>query len=259
MALQLARDLKIRPRASTSDQWPWPVKVYTLGEFKLLIDNQAPTYSRKMPKKVLALLKLIICWDCKDVSVEKITDALWPDADGGSAQDSMSATLRRLRRLLGNPEAIRQSGGQVTLNSEICWVDAMAFERQLDGDQDMQLQERALQLYRGAFLGNDDSAAWMVPMREHLRAKFTDAVGKLGASFEEAGRDDDAIALYLHGIEADNLIEPFYRGLMRCHERKGERSEAINTYRRLRDILSVALGIEPSSATRRIMESLRER
>ena len=52
--------------------------------------------------------------------------------------------------------------------------------------------------------------------------------------------------LYLRGIEADPLAEASYRGLMRCHALQGHIAEASAVYRRLRQTLSVVLGIEPS-------------
>jgi len=112
-------------------------------------------------------------------------------------------------------------------------------------------------LYRGAFLAGDE-AAWAVPTRERLRAKFIDAVGRIGERLEAAERPEEAISLYQRGIESDNLIEPFYLGLMRCYDRLNRRTEAISTYRRLREILSVTLGIAPSATTQRLFEALRQ-
>ena len=108
------------------------------------------------------------------------------------------------------------------------------------------------------FLGDDDGSPWLAPYREHLRSKFTDAIVKLGHSLEEDGRVKEAIALYSRGIEADNLVESFYQGLMRCHEQLGQRTEAINAYRRLRDILSITLGVEPSPRSRQLVDALRQ-
>ena len=94
-------------------------------------------------------------------------------------------------------------------------------------------------------------------MRERLRAKFIQAVANLGASLEAADRPETAIDLYLRGIEADSLVEPFYQGLMRCYEKLNRRSEALSAYRRLRETLSITLGVPPSSASQRLFETLR--
>jgi len=258
MARALAREFAVAPRPENIEDWPWPMKVYTLGHFELLIDGTAPGYSRKAPKKVLALLKVIIAFGARDVSEQKLLDALWPDQDGDAASHSLTTTLHRLRKLLGNVAAIRQAGGELTLDRQYCWVDSIAFEERFDraAGNDEQVQQ-AVTLYRGAFLIQEDYAPWAVPARERLRAKFIQAISKLGNSLEAATRHEAAIDLYLRGIEADPLVEPFYQGLMRCYEKLNRCTEAMSAYRRLRETLSVTLGVPPSSATQRLFEALR--
>ncbi len=256
-ACRLAREFSVVPESQDVENWPWPVKVYVLGRFELLVDGQSPEYSRKVPKKVLALLKAIIAFGAQEVPEQRILDALWPEEEGDSARGSLSATLRRLRKLLANDDAVRQTGGNLSLDERICWVDAAAFEKRLrDAGQTQEASEAAIVLYRGPFLAQDD-APWGMPTRERLRAKFIHAAGRLGASLESSGRYENAIDLYLHGLDADNLVEPFYQGLMRCYDRLNRRTEAVSAFRRLRETLSITLGVPPSSVSQKLFETLR--
>jgi DNA-binding SARP family transcriptional activator len=182
---------------------------------------------------------------------------LWPDEEGDAAARSLTVTLHRLRKLLGDANVVRQTAGMLTLNDRLCWVDAFAFENSLAREGDGNAGEAALQLYRGAFLVQEDGASWAVPMRERLRAKFVQVVARHGAALEAAGLCEQAVELYSHGIEADSLIEAFYQGLMRCYGRLDRRTEAVSAYRRLRDTLSVVLGVSPSTSTRRLFDTLR--
>jgi DNA-binding SARP family transcriptional activator len=191
------------------------------------------------------------------VAEQKLTDALWPDAEGDAAQRALGATVHRLRKLLAYPEAIRQSGGKLSLDEKVCWVDAFAFETRIAGNGEPSKLEFGLQLYQGSFLPGETDSPWLAPFRENLKSKFIDAVGKLGAHLEENHQFAEAMTLYSRGIEADNLVESFYQGLMRCHERLGQPSEAMSTYRRLRDLLSITLGVAPSSRSRQMAEALR--
>ncbi|HUF22478.1 MAG TPA: bacterial transcriptional activator domain-containing protein, partial [Burkholderiales bacterium] len=61
----------------------------------------------------------------------------------------------------------------------------------------------------------------------------------------------------LRGLDADPLAEMFYQGLMRCYARQGRHAEAISTYRRLRQTLSVVLGVAPSAGTEALVRELR--
>ena len=255
----LIRKYEVAPPRQNVQFWPWPVKVYTLGRFELLIDGESPGYSRKAPKKVLALLKAIIAHGGKNVTEQKLIDALWSDEEGDAARRALIATLHRLRKLLGNSKAIRQAGGELTLDEEICWIDAQAFEREIDGAQsDMDGFDKTIDLYRGTFLAQEEDQPWVIASRERMRSKFIHAIGKLGYSFERAGRYESAIDLYVRGVEADPLVEPFYQGLMRCYDHLDRRSEAASTYRRLRQTLSLTLGVQPSAESQRLFATLRQ-
>jgi LuxR family maltose regulon positive regulatory protein len=148
--------------------------------------------------------------------------------------------------LLEVDDAIVQQGGVLSLNAACVWVDALAFDA-----------AAVLQLYRGAFLREDEGEPWSVTMRERLKSRFTHALGQETARMESAGRHAEAIECYLRGIDADPVIESFYQGLMRCHAHLGQRSEAVAAYRRLKHILSVTLALKPALATERLYQSLR--
>jgi LuxR family maltose regulon positive regulatory protein len=254
----LAREFSVVPEPLDIENWPWQVRIHTLGRFELLIDGESPGYSRKIPKKVLALLKAIVAFGANNVPEQKLLDALWPSDEGDAARQSLTATLHRLRKLLMNGNAIRQTGGELTLDNTYCWVDSISFESRLDrGGDDGEAGNSPIPLYRGAFLAQDEDATWAVPMRARLQTKFIQAVGKQCASLEAGRRYEQAIDLYLRGIEADSLVEPFYQGLMRCYDRLNRRTEAVSAYRRLRQTLSVSLGVQPSGATQRLFETLR--
>ena len=252
-ARQLAAEFRVVPIGSASADWPWPIRIYALGRFDLLLNGQRPQYGRKVPKKALALLKALIALGCNEVPEQRLLDAIWPDEDGDVAAHLLTATLHRLRRLLPIAAAIRQKGGALTLDMRYCWVDAREFEDRLAQDD---ATADTLTLYQGPFLAQED-ASWVLAARERLRSKFVHVVAKLGGALERSGQHETAIDLYTRGIEADHLVESFYQGLMRCYGSLNRMSEAASAYRRLRDALSITLGVQPSSVTQQLFETLR--
>ena len=66
-----------------------------------------------------------------------------------------------------------------------------------------------------------------------------------------------AVAAYQRGLEADDLAEELYRGLMRCYQRLGRRSEAVAVYQRCRETLAAVLAIAPSQETERLYRASR--
>ena len=248
------------------ETWPWPVAVYTLGRFGILKDGRPLTFSRKVQKRPLALLKALIAFGGRAVREEQIADVVWPEVEGDMAIQSMSVALRRLRQLLGHEEAVRRQEGVLGLDPRYCWVDAFAFERLLGKAASLgetggkegaaKLEEKALLLYRGPFLAEEAGRSWAVSMRERLRSRYLATVGRLGAHWMRAGEWEKARVCYQGGVDVDNLAEEFYQSLMRCYLADGRKAEALAVYDRLGKIFS-SLGVEPSPKTRNLLNSLR--
>jgi LuxR family maltose regulon positive regulatory protein len=257
----MVRRFEMRPRRLDIEAWPWPVKVYSLGEFRIEVDGLALTFSRKAPKKPLALLKAIIAFGGRNVPEQKLVDALWPDEDVNSARESLTVSLHRLRKLLVHSDAVQLVEGQISLDPSLCWIDAWGFER-ATSESDRQPEKSAAadpvwRMYRGHFLAEEIDASWALSMRERLRGQFLRYISTVGRRHEEAGSLDVAVLLYQKGIEADDLAEELYQGLMRCHMRLDRRAEGMAAYRRLRQTLSVTLGISPSTQSEQLFKSLK--
>lgn len=259
----MVRKFDMCPRRDDLENWPWPVRISVLGDFRIEISGEPLTFPRKAPRKPLALLKAILAFGGNAISEKKLMDALWPDESGDSAHESLNVSLHRLRRLLGHADVVQVSEGQISLDRHKCWVDCWALEQTLaeqEGAADTSPLPNKLdpvwQLYRGHFLSEDGDVPWTVPMRERLRSHFLQYVSRRARRYENAGRLDLAAQLYQKGIDSDDLAEELYQGLMRCHLQQARNAEAMAVYRRLRQTLSVTLGIEPSLKSQKLAKAI---
>jgi len=248
------------------DNWPWSLKIYTLGRFELLKDGKPLPFSRKTQRKPIDLLKALIAFGGKEVREDQIEDALWPEADGDAGYRSFVTNLRRLRILLGYEKAIQLRESRLTLDNRCCWVDVWAYEDLLreaetkwkEGmtESAIQLTQKAIQLYNGSFLEKEGEQPWMIPLRERLRNKFLESIDKLGRYWQESGQWEKALDCYSRGLEVDDLAEELYQGLMLCYLNLGQKAKALSAYNRCKRILSSTLGIEPSPETKALHQKI---
>jgi DNA-binding SARP family transcriptional activator len=238
-------------------QWPFRLRVRVLGKFELQRDGEPVRFTGKTQQRPLEVLKFVAAAGTKGVDAERLTAALWPDADGAAAKGSFDSALFRLRKLLGVDDAIELASGQVTLSRALVWTDVGALESALDpGDAPAAIAaRRLLAAYPGPLLDGED-AAWIARPRDALRSRFVRALMASGAALEDAGEQATAIDIYRRGLEADSLVEPFYRGLMRALAATGDHAEALNAYRRCRELLSIVLGVKPSLETERLYRDI---
>ncbi|MFO1319400.1 MAG: bacterial transcriptional activator domain-containing protein [Burkholderiales bacterium] len=115
--------------------------------------------------------------------------------------------------------------------------------------------QRVLALYAGPFLAGDDEP-WALQARERLRKRVLAALAATARRREDNGDLAEALVCWQRGQEVDDLAEEMYQGAMRCLMRLDRRAEAMGVYRRLRQLLSVTLGVAPSAESERLFAAL---
>lgn len=259
---RLIRRRKLAAPEVTVAAWPWPIRIYTLGRFSLVVGDQPVAGAGQ--QKAVELLQAIVGSGGRDLAVDRLTETLWPDSEGRGVFD---ATLSRLRKLLAHDGVIRVEGRRVSLNEQYCWVDCWAFERLLGESERMLVAapadpalntavDRLRQLYRGDFLARERDHPWSLPLRERLRRRWTSLLTALADACAARQEGRQAIRFRHEVIEVDPLAEEGYRALMRALQEQGEVSEALRIYHRCCRILAAAHGVKPSAETESIRRAI---
>jgi LuxR family transcriptional regulator, maltose regulon positive regulatory protein len=234
------------------EHWPFPVRLYTLGRFSVLIDGKPLQFSGKAQRKPLELLMALVAFGGRDVSESQLTEALWPDAEGDAAHETCASALHRLRKLLGCDQAISRQRNLFSLDPRYVWVDVWAFERWLSPEGSKAdaagrtASDKALALYQGPFLGKNVDLNCAIALRERLRVKFVRHIIQRSQALFDAGQLKPAIAMLEKGLNVDPLAQDCYRNLMLCYQALDRRAEAIGVYQRCQKTLSATLGVAPA-------------
>lgn len=247
------------------ENWPWPVRLYTLGRFAIVKDGKPVEFEAKAQKKALSLIKALIALGGREVSEQRLCDALWPDAEADDARRNFKVTLHRLRKIIGHEVVLLQES-KLRLDERVCWVDAWSLERMLSrlpSTADampivelISLGEQVLELYQGLFL-RDEDAAYAIAPRERLRSKVMRLIATLAERLQREAMHDQALTWYEKGIEIEPLTESFYQGLMRtCHILRRP-AEGLAIHERCRKVLGAQLHILPSPDTEALAKALR--
>ena len=270
-ALQIILRYKLPAPVDAAPQWPWPIRIRTLGQFAVERDGEADKPARKESRKPLDLLKLLLASEGKAVGVTHLCNALWPEAEGDAARNSFDNALHRLRKLLGGDRHVQLQSGGLMLDTASCWTDVAALSACLarmearlgdpvydvDASLLIAFADRALTLYQGDFLAGEDSLLDVQQARERIRARWTRQLGEAGAHLQASGQPAQAARIYQRVTEQQPLAEDIYRRLIQCLIAQGRPAEAYEAYRRCRQQLSVVLGLKPAPQTDALVAGLR--
>jgi predicted ATPase/DNA-binding SARP family transcriptional activator len=193
---------------------------------------------------------------------EEVGVAFWPDASGEQVKNAFHVTLHRLRKLLGDADAIVADGARYRVAIPHI-VDSRRFESGITDAlrrNDVAAIESALALYSGDFLQGEDAGDWCFPIRASLRQLYVRGLFALAQAHEARGRYAEAAETYTRVLSRDPFHEGAARQLMICHARLGARSESLLVYRtleqRLRDELQAVPEPETSTLYRQLATNL---
>ena len=251
-------------------EWPWAIRVRCFGGLRIEIGGELLAFRGKVAKKPLELMLFIIASGGADVSVATVAFALWRELDGDKARAALNAALFRLRKLLGDEDAVLLEHGRLGLNSKAVWVDALAFEQLSDSlglpaaaapaalsVVARAAATRALALYRDAFLNDSEDAAWQLVHRSRLASKLKRLVALLARDAVARGDSASARRVLERGLELDPLAEDSARELMRLLADTGEQAAALEVFARWRAAAERGLGAKAAPATLALVEHIR--
>ncbi|WP_344745145.1 BTAD domain-containing putative transcriptional regulator [Streptosporangium vulgare] len=196
------------------------------------------------------------------VTVEELSDALWPDGRPGDPTNAVQSLVSRLRRVLPGASALRSDHGGYLLDVPPDAVDAHRFERlaregrRALGNGDpvtaSNLLREALGLWRGPALGEVATApfavAYAAGLEEARLAATEDRVeAELGC-----GRHSPLVT-ELQELTARHPLRERLHGLrVRALYAAGRQAEALAAYEEFRRGLAEELGADPGPELREI-------
>lgn len=252
------------PGSLPGEQWPWPVKLYTLGRVRIFLHGkELSDKERQRHRKPLELLLALVAFGADGVSQKRLADALWPDADGDKARKTFDTALYRLRRLLGDDMLLPLQEGLLKLNAQQVWTDLDELSRlyKCTGNQADPLDENktgiwtaVLELYQGPFLGELYDSHWTWEPRKRAQSWFIGLALSVARHQRLLGKYEEAIRVLNKAIEQDPLQENLYRALMVCYRDRQRLADLQHTWERCRQALREGLGVEPTEVTRRLLD-----
>lgn len=250
------------PPSQKTVNWPWPIRIRTLGVFEIELENELLRLRGKQQRRPLALLTALAA-SPKGLTRAVLAAQLWPRLDGAPARGALDMAILRLRKLLNRQDAVLVESGRVRLNRAIAAVDVQDFDDFVaqtppsrGTSDDLSARARRLcTLYPGRFM-LDDASPEIERTRDRLHQLFLRHVLALGLRLRDLHAWRDLESLYEHAAELEPLSDEIHTRLMEALIAQEKIGSARSLYSRYRLRLSRGSGARPSLALQRLAQML---
>jgi len=233
-----------------------------LGPLDVIVDGRSRTPGSPRQRAVLAVLLINAN---RTTSIDQLLGALWSDAAPDTAVGQIHTLVWRLRRLLGQAIVTRPGGYQLVVppgasDAELFGARAAAGAELARSGQLGLAAERfsmALALWRGGALcdvrlpGDARACGLQAAVAELTERRLAVERDHIDVELRR-GRHAELVPMLQHRVDAEPLREDLRERLMLALHRGGRRAEALEVYRRGREVLVAELGLEPGGGLRRL-------
>jgi LuxR family maltose regulon positive regulatory protein len=237
--------------------------VRTLGPFAVWRGDVPVGDGEWQREKARRLFQLLLTQRGQWLHREQLVEQLWPELAPEAAARDFRVALNALNHALetGRPRGVppffaSRRGTQYGLNPAArIRLDADEFQRLAASDEEEALRQ-ALSLYQDDYLAECLYEDWSAAERQRLRDLYLFTAERLARRALRARAWDEVISLCEAILARDDCREAAYRLLMRAQAGAGNRALVQSSYQRCITALRDGLDVEPSAATRALLEKL---
>jgi TolB-like protein len=229
------------------------LQLILLGQFECLLSS-GQRISLSMRKAEVLLAYLALAPGIRHPR-ERLINLLWSDRGEEQARNSLRQCLSAIKKSLGDSAdlILLVDRTTVTLKLDLVDIDALEFEGLADS-ADFESLSTAADLYRGEFLEGisiRDAASqeWLDGTRARFKRQYIEILTNLGHTLLASRDFSKTIRTAEHLVEQDALGESGWRLLMRGYFENGDRSHALQTFKRCQQALRDELGVDPEAST----------
>lgn len=243
------------------------LRIRLLGPPSFEVGNLSIDFERRKGIAVLAYLAV----NHKEAGRDTLAALLWSEMDRAK---SLAGLRRALASINKTPVGDYIEADRRVIqfhNTTSIWVDVREFESIVEGEHPesgessatLDRLSRALDLYRGPFLesftlrNSQEFDEWQLFHGERLRALLVEALHRAVDLATRHQVLDRALFFGLRWQKLDPFDENVHRRLMQLYAQAGNRGEAIQQFRRCRDLLANELSVEPQQDTQQLYEAIK--
>ena len=237
--------------------------INTLGGFDVSIRDKTLVEESNRSYRLIKLLQYFITFKNKNLLPETIIDNLYQDNDSPDPKNMIRGQIFRLRQVIKKlmPEgAIESDYLNITFKSgyyclevgDKVIVDKEEFEKLIlkgdqlilsDTDAAYAAYSRAIDMYKGGYLGDSQYEMWLVPVRNYYSRLFLKVIFNMAELLKEQGKHEEIMILCEKAITIEPFEESIHIYLIESMLKLGKIKNAMSHFDYITGVLEKENGI----------------
>ena len=247
-----------------TQKWSYPIRIHTLGELQIAVDEIPVSLPQKRATRPISLLMALVVAG-GELSKGRILDLFWAEQEADTAYHALESTLYRLRKIL-KKDVFFSKGRKVSLKKEMLYVDLWDLKNKLNRldaalasrktSQSFFLAEDILLLYKDLLPGFDHP--FVLFEQKWLKTRTVSLLQKTALLLEKE-LPEKSLFLYEKAWMLDPGDEKACQLLIKALVRKDRLEEASKAYHHLAFYLKSHYQTEPSPELKSLMSKIEAR
>jgi DNA-binding SARP family transcriptional activator len=214
-------------------------------------------------KKARAALGYLCLAAGARVSRTRIATLLWDRASPDQARASFRQALSDLTSAMGPlaDELISTARATVRLNTDLCWIDALALAKSSYYDPTARADLAVLcpgELLEGFDGVSQSFGEWLGKERVHLKERLAASLSTVLQQVDRGDFDPTQVEIVARRLLSfDPTHQDAWNAVMRALAKRGEREQALDEYERCRRVLWETVRINPLHETEQLYQRIR--
>lgn len=244
------------------------LKVRLFGHFEMRNPEGFLNEEKIRSEMLTKLLVYFFCHRRGNVTVQELSEALWPDDASDNPAGALKNLMYRLRTMIkkewDGQEFILTGRGSYSWNPAVeLEIDIEEFEEFYKKASAAETDEekindynRAVILYKGMFMPKLAGEYWVTSLTTYYHSTYLNAVKKLAELLNKYRRYEEMSQICNVAISLDNLDEELHCWFIKALIGQNKQKLAVEQYQKAVDLLYENLGVRPSKELRDIYDEL---
>ncbi|MDY0235908.1 MAG: bacterial transcriptional activator domain-containing protein [Gudongella sp.] len=248
------------------------VKIITLGDFDIRIDDKSILQSIGNQHRLIKLFKYFITFNGKKLLPENIIEDIWEEENFKEPLNVLRTQISRLRNMIDFKKLNIEPFFHITFIDgyylfklhKNCCVDFLEMEscvasrnKDLDNDEILDVCKRGIDLYKGEYLGELGYEDWLIPVRNRLDRLYVTSLTRYLEKLKEQSMNIHILSICEEAIAYKPYEEIIHIFLIEALISLGQNKCALNHYKYCTTKLYSDLGEAPSNKMKNVYKKIK--